>query len=49
MTYSEMTIERLVREKIYVGRQIKNLLSQQKQIDEELEKRYDNEELGERE
>lgn len=49
MEYSEMSLPRLERERIYVERQLSNLMSQRKQIEQELSRRYDNGELGEEE
>lgn len=49
MDYTEMSLQRLTREKIFIERQLSNLMSQRKQIDQELNKRYDNGELGEEE
>ena len=49
MEYKEMSLARLERERIYVERQLANLMSQRKQIEQELSKRYDNGELGEEE
>ena len=49
MDYTEMSLQRLTREKIFIERQLSNLMSQRKQIEQELNKRYDNGELGEEE
>jgi hypothetical protein len=49
MDYTEMSLQRLTREKIFIERQLSNLMSQKKQIEKELDKRYDNGELGEEE
>lgn len=45
MEIKEMSIYRLEREKISIKRQIKTLMSTIKQIDDELEKRFDKGEL----